>query len=88
MYAIQSGHVPFIAAVCSQLQCICVVEHTCYSNVVKSKVGRQTSRCEIVINISNLTVGVKHSIGCRTTYSPNLCSAEEENLESLAILQH
>ena len=49
---------PYFAAVSSQWQCICVVEHTCYSNVVNSKVGREASKCEIVINISNLTAGV------------------------------
>ena len=38
--------------------CICVIDYTCCSNVVNSKVGRQTNRCEIVINKSNLTVGL------------------------------
>ena len=65
-----------------------VVQHTCCSNVLNFKVGQGTNRCEIVINISNLTVGVKHSIGCRTTFSPNLHSVEEESLECLSVLQH
>ena len=39
-------------------------------------------------NISSLTVGVKHSIGLRTTFSPNLHSVEEETLECFPILQH
>ena len=34
----------------------------------------QTNKCEIVINMSNLTVGVKYSIGLRTMFSPNLYS--------------
>ena len=88
MCTIQSGHVPFLAAIFSQWQCICIVEHTCCSNVANSKLGRQTNRCERVINIANLTLGVKHSIGHRTTFSPNLHSIEEETLECLPILQH
>ena len=51
-------------------------------------VRQETNRCEIVINISNLTVGVKHSIGPRTTFFPNLHSVDEERLECLPILQH
>ena len=62
---------------CSKLPCS---KYTCCSNVVKSKVGRETNRCEIVINISNLTVGLKHSINQRTTFSPNLHSVEEESV--------
>ena len=65
-----------------------IVEHTCCSNVVNSKVGRQMSRCEIVINISNLTLVVKHSIGRRTSFSPNLHSVGEKTLECFLILQH
>ena len=68
----------FFAAVCSQWWCICVAEHICCSKFVNSKVDHETSRCQIVVNISNLTVGVKHSISCRTTFSPNLHSVEEE----------
>ena len=45
------------------------------------------NRCQIVITMSNLTVGVKHSI-CRRTFSPNLHSVEEGTLECLPILQH
>ena len=51
---------------------------------MNSKAGGQTNRCEIVINISNIsnsTVGVKHSIRRRTTLSPNLHSVEAETLE-------
>ena len=44
--------------------------------------------CNIYIYISSLTVGVKHSIGLRTTFSPNLHSVEEEALECFLILQH
>ena len=62
---------------CSKLPCS---KYTCCSNVVNSKVGRETNRCEIVINISNLTVGLKHSINQRTTFSPNLHSVEEESV--------
>ena len=47
----------------------------------------QANKCELVINISNLTVGVEHSIGLRATFSPNLHSVEEEALECLLILQ-
>ena len=54
---------------------------------MNSKVGRRTNRCEIVINISNLTVVIKDSIGGRRTLSANLPSVEEETLESLLILQ-
>ena len=68
----------FFAAACCQ--CICVVEHTCCLKDVNSSVGRETNRCQIVINISNLTVGVKHSIGRRTTFSPNLHLVVEETL--------
>ena len=68
----------FFAAVCSQ--CICVVEHTCCLKDLNSNGGRETNRCQIVINISNLTVGVKHSIGRRTTFSPNLHLVVEETL--------
>ena len=39
------------------------------------------NRCQIVMNISNLTVGVKHSIRRRTMLSPNLHSVEAETLE-------
>ena len=46
------------------------------------------NRFEILINISTLTVGVKYSIGRRTTFSLNLHLVEEETLESLSILQH
>ena len=42
--------------------------------------------CEIVMNISNLTVGIKDSIP--TTFSPNLHAVEEESFECLLILQH
>ena len=58
------------------------------SVVDNSKVGRQTNRCEIVINISNLTVRAKHSIGRRTKFSSNLHSVEEEIFQCLPILQH
>ena len=71
--------------------CSCLflmILHLRCSKVVNSKVGRETNRCQIVINISNLIVGVKHSIRCRTTFSPNLHSVEEETLECLPILQH
>ena len=62
----------FFAAVSSQWWCICVAEHICCSKVVNSKVDHETSRCQIIVNKSNLTVGVKHSISRRTTFSPNL----------------
>ena len=78
----------FFAAICPQWYYICDVEHTSCSNVVNSKVCRQMKRCEIVMNIINLTVGVKNSIGYRTTFSPNLHSVEEETSEYLPILQH
>ena len=48
-----------------------------------------TPRWAVVVkNISNLTVGVKHSIGLRTKFSPNLHLVEGETLECLPILQH
>ena len=54
-----------------------------------SKVDRQTSKCEIDINISNSTVGVNHSIDLRIMFSPNLYSIiEEETQGCLPILQH
>ena len=65
-------------------------EHTCCSNVVNSKEGKQTKRCEKVIhkyNLSKLTLEVKHSISRRTTFSTNLHLVEEETLECLPILQ-
>ena len=68
----------FFAAVCPQP---IFVEHTCCSNVVNSKFGKQTKRCEVdvkYINISKLTVGVKHSIIRRSTFSPNPHFVEEE----------
>ena len=40
------------------------------------------------INISKLTVGVKHPISRRITFSPNLHLVEEETLECLSIPQH
>ena len=49
-------------------------------------VDRQTNKCEIVINISNLTVGVKDSIGLRTTFSPNLYTVSWGG--NFNILQH
>ena len=55
---------------------------------MNSRVGQETKRCEIVIKISNLTVGVDHSICRRTTFSPNCHSVEEESLECFPILQH
>ena len=55
---------------------------------MNSRVGREMNRFEILINISTLTVGVKYSIGRRTTFSLNLHLVEEETLESLSILQH
>ena len=48
-----------------------------------------TPRWAVVVkNISNLTVGVKHSIGLRTKFSPTVNLVEEESLEYLPILQH
>ena len=61
----------FLFPVIVHLRCF---KHTCCSNVVNSKVGWQRNKCEIVINISILTVGVKHSIVLRTTFSPTLHS--------------
>ena len=78
----------FFEAACSKLLYIFVVEHTYCSNVVNSKVGWEINRCEIVINISNLAVGVKHSIGRRTTFFPNPHSVKEETSECLPIRQH
>ena len=42
--------------------------------------GGLADRCEIDINISNLTDGVKHCIGRRTTFFSNLYSVEEKTL--------
>ena len=55
---------------------------------MNSRVGREMNRFEILINISTLTVGVKHSIGRRATFSLNLHTVEEETLECLSSLQH
>ena len=84
MCAVQSCHVPFF---CSCLFPM-IVHLRCWAHLLPEQMGRQTNRCEIVINISNLTVGVKHSIGPRTTFFPNLHSVDEERLECLPILQH
>ena len=50
----QSGHVPFFLQLFvssnSAFACPIFVKHTCCSNVVNSKVGKQTKRCEIVIH--------------------------------------
>ena len=65
-----------------------IVHLHCWAHLLLEQMGRQTSRCEIVINGSNLTVSVKHFIGRRATFSPNLHSVEEEALGCLPILQH
>ena len=48
--------------------------HTCCSNVVNSKVGKQTKRCEIYsypLIILKLRVGVKHPISHIAAFFPN-----------------
>ena len=60
---------------------------TTVAQMLQLQGARQTNRCEIVINTANLTAG-EHSIGRRTTFSPNLYSSEEDALECLPILQH
>ena len=47
-WAVQSGHIYFVFCCC--LYPFFVVEHTCCSNVVNSKVWEQTKGREIVIN--------------------------------------
>ena len=64
MCAVQRGHVPFLQLL--------------FPN--DSAFALLNTAVEIAINISNLTVGVKHC--------PNLHSAEEETLKCLLILQY
>ena len=52
MCAVHSGHVPYFCSCLSPTivhLCNLLSELTCCSNVVSSKVGKQTKRCEIVI---------------------------------------
>ena len=46
------------------------------------------SRKILSINMSKLTLGVKHYISRRRTFSPNLHIVEGETLKCLPILQH
>ena len=51
-------------------------------------VSRRKDVKQLSINILKLTVGVKHSISRRATFSPNPHLVGEETLECLPILQH
>ena len=92
MCAVQSGPVPFFRSCLSRmivhLRNLFYVKHKCCSNVVGSKVGKQTKRCEIVTHKYIKTDRVKHCISLRTTFSPYLHLVGEETLECLPILQH
>ena len=56
--------------------------------LIPRRVNRQKDVSNSSINISRLTLRVKHSFSRRTTVSPNLHLVEEETLECLPILQH
>ena len=77
IFAVQSGHVfffflqPLVPNDSAFLYTI-FVKHTCCSNIVNSKVGKQTKSRDIFIHKYIKTkVGFKHSISHKSTFSPN-----------------
>ena len=74
--AVQSGHVAFF---CSYLSSMIVhlrnlfLLSTPVTRMLLTPrwVGKRKDVKQLSINISKLTVGIKHSISCRTTSSPN-----------------
>ena len=51
-------------------------------------ISRQKDVKQLFINMSKLSLGVKHSISRRTMFSPNLHLVNEKTLACLSILQH
>ena len=52
------------------------------------RVSKRKDVKQLSMNISKQTVGVKHSISRKTTFSPNFYLVEKEILECFPILQH